>query len=381
MRPQEGTYKREELWPDCAGAARMIVRSLTSGIVLAVSTVMSSAALAECLRAIGAVPSLQGEAQVQAAGVWRLAALNEQLCPGDVIHVGERSRAEVTVVNQPNVRLDQNTALHLPGDDEPLVVKLLYGAAYFFSRHPRVLTVETPFVDAAVEGTEFLVQVEAERTLIVVFEGRVRASNPHGELAIGSGEAASAEAGQAPTPYLIVRPRDAVQWTLFYPAILPALADPSGAAAQELAGAAARRGCNWRRPGQLPAAFAQFDAIPDTERGSDYYLYRAAALLVGRAGRGGARRHRPGVVARSRRRPRRRAERGDRRGAERPRPGAGRCATRRRAESPLRGRQDRPLLCRAGAVPDRAGAPGARAGGRRTSRRTRWPGRGSPSCG
>ena len=71
---------------------------------------------------------------MQAAGVWRPAALNEQLCPGDVIHVGERSRAEVTVVNQPNVRLDQNTALHLPGDDQPLVVKLLYGAAYFFSR-------------------------------------------------------------------------------------------------------------------------------------------------------------------------------------------------------------------------------------------------------
>ena len=213
----------------------MVVRSLTSGIVLAVSTVMSASAFAECLRAIGAVPSLQGEAQVQAAGVWRPAALNEQLCPGDVIHVGERSRAEVTVVNQPNVRLDQNTALHLPGDDQPLVVKLLYGAAYFFSRYPRVLTVETPFIDAAVEGTEFLVQVEAERTLIVVFEGRIRASNPQGELAIASGEAVSAEAGRAPAPYLIVRPRDAVQWTLFYPAILPALADPSGAAAQELA--------------------------------------------------------------------------------------------------------------------------------------------------
>ncbi len=214
---------------------------------------MSWAAFAECLRAIGAVPSLQGEAQVQAAGVWRPAALNEQLCPGDIIHVGERSRAEVTVVNQPNVRLDQNTALHLPGDDQPLVVKLLYGAAYFFSRYPRVLTVETPFIDAAVEGTEFLVQVEAERTLIVVFEGRVRASNPHGELAIASGEAASAEAGRAPTPYLIVRPRDAVQWTLFYPAILPALADPSvlrrGNSPEPLRGAVAAGGAqaNCRR--------------------------------------------------------------------------------------------------------------------------------------
>jgi tetratricopeptide (TPR) repeat protein len=262
----------------------MIFRLLLSGCILAITTLMSSVALAQCERPIGAVPSLQGEAQVQdrTAGIWRPAALNEQLCPGDVIHVGERSRVQVTITGQPNVRLDQNTALSLPGDDQPLIVRLLYGAAYFFSRHPRRLTVDTPFIDAAVEGTEFLVRVEAERTLIVVFAGRVRASNPQGELAIGNGEAAVAEAGRAPSPYLIVRPRDAVQWTLFYPAILPALADPSGAAAQELP-EPLRGAVQLAAQGQLPAAFARFEAIPETERGSDYYLYRAAALLsVGR---------------------------------------------------------------------------------------------------
>ena len=76
-----------------------------------------------------------GSSQVQAAaaGVWRRASLNEQLCPGDVIHVGDRSRAEVTVVNQPNVRREQNTALRVPDSgDQPLMVKLLYGAACFF---------------------------------------------------------------------------------------------------------------------------------------------------------------------------------------------------------------------------------------------------------
>jgi tetratricopeptide (TPR) repeat protein len=264
----------------------MSVRSIISGFVLALATVTASAieAVAECVRAIGAIPSLQGEAQVQAAtaGVWRPAALNEQLCPGDVIHVGERSRAQVTIVNQPNVRLDQNTALHLPSDDDPLIVRLLYGAAYFFSRHPRKLTVDTPFIDAAVEGTEFLVRVEAERTLIIVFAGRIRASNAHGELAIADGEAATAQAGQPPAPYLIVRPRDAVQWTLFYPAILPALADPSGAAAQGLP-EPLRDAVSLAAAGQLPAAFARFEAIPEAERDSDYYLYRAAALLsVGR---------------------------------------------------------------------------------------------------
>ena len=145
------------------------------------------------------------------------------------------------MAGQPNVRLDQNTGLYIPGDDQPLLVRLLYGAAYFFSRHPRTLTINTPFVDAAVEGTEFLVKVEAERTLIVVFAGRVRASNPQGELTIGHGEAASAEAGQAPSA-LCYRPaarRRAVD------AILSV--DPAGAGRSlrcfgaSAAGAAARR--------------------------------------------------------------------------------------------------------------------------------------------
>jgi hypothetical protein len=79
----------------------MIVRLLISSCFFAVATITS--ALAECVRPIGAVPSLQGEAQVQdrAAGIWRPAALNDELCPGDVIHAGERSRLEVTIAGPP----------------------------------------------------------------------------------------------------------------------------------------------------------------------------------------------------------------------------------------------------------------------------------------
>ena len=262
----------------------MIVRFLISScLLLAVATLMSSVGTggvraADRRRSVAAGRSAGAGG---AAGVWRPAALNEQLCPGDVIHVGERSRVEVTIAGHPNVRLDQNTALRLPGDDQPLIVRLLYGAAYFFSRHPRRLTVDTPFIDAAVEGTEFLVRVEAERTLIIVFAGRVRASNPHGELAIEDGEAAWPR--PARRPRLSDRPaarRRAVDAVLS--------GDPAGAGRS-----LGRRGAGTAEPlrgavqlaaaGQLPAAFARFEAIPETERGSDYYLYRAATLLsVGR---------------------------------------------------------------------------------------------------
>lgn len=257
---------------------------VTSGILIGMTMLMSQAALAQCLRPVGSVPSLQGEAQVQLAstGAWVPATLNQPLCPGDVVRAGNRSRVEVTMVNQPNVRLDQNTALAIGGEGQVLQVKLLHGAAYFLSRHPRQLTVDTPFIDVAVEGTEFLVRVDGGQTLVIVFAGRVRASNRHGELAVGDGEAALAEAGRAPMPYLIVRPRDAVQWTLFYPGILPALADPSGSAARGLA-EPVRSAVQAAAKGELPAAFARFDAVPPSKRGFDFHLYRAAALLsVGR---------------------------------------------------------------------------------------------------
>ncbi len=70
-----------------------------------------------------------------------------------------------------------------------------------------------------VEGTEGLVQVEADRTLITIFEGRVLAANAAGSLPIASGQSAVAVQGQAPVLRTVVRPRDAVQWALYYPPV------------------------------------------------------------------------------------------------------------------------------------------------------------------
>ena len=228
-----------------------------------------------------------------------------------------------------------------------------YGAAYFFSRHPRALTINTPFVDAAVEGTEFLVRVEAERTLIIVFAGRVRASNPQGELTVANGESLVAEAGQAPSPYLVVRPRDAVQWTLFYPV------DPAGAGRSFRGGGAkrCRSRCeapsSWRRPeptaGGVRALRGRFPrAIAD----ADYYLYRAASAArrsagSTRRGRTSARRcsairataapYALSAVIAVAQNDRERALEDARRA--------------RRAESALGGGEDRAVLRRAGALP------------------------------
>src|SRR5206468_4197239 len=88
-----------------------------------------------------------------------------------------------------------------------------------FSRLPRNLEVNTAFVNAGVEGTEGLIEVEADRVLITIFEGRVLAANATGSLRLTDSQSAVTERGQAPVLRTVVRPRDAVQWALYYPPV------------------------------------------------------------------------------------------------------------------------------------------------------------------
>jgi tetratricopeptide (TPR) repeat protein len=126
------------------------------------------------------------------------------------------------LVNQPVLRLDQDTTITLGGvkEERTSVVELAKGAAHFFSRVRRNLEVITAFVNAGVEGTEFFVRVEEDKTFISIFEGKVLASNEAGSLTLASGQSAVAEAGKAPVLRVVVRPRDAVHWALYYPPVI-----------------------------------------------------------------------------------------------------------------------------------------------------------------
>ena len=140
---------------------------------------------------IAQMVSVQGNVEVRRAGQtqWQPARLNDLYCAGDRIQVGERSRADVALANQPILRVDQNSTITLGEikEQRTALVELLRGALYFFSRRPRNLEIQTPFVNAGVEGTEGLVLVETTRTLISIFEGTVLASNQIGMLTLVSG--------------------------------------------------------------------------------------------------------------------------------------------------------------------------------------------------
>jgi tetratricopeptide (TPR) repeat protein len=187
-----------------------------------------------CEKRVATVVSVQGSVEVQRAGEtqWQTVKLNDTFCPGDKIRVNERSRAGLTLVNQPVLRLDQNTSITLGGvkEKQTSVVELARGALHFFSRVRRNLEVLTGFVNAGVEGTEGFISVEKDRTFISIFDGQVLASNAVGSLTLTSGQSAVAEAGKAPVLRVVVRPRDAVHWALYY---LPVLYVPPGESPKE----------------------------------------------------------------------------------------------------------------------------------------------------
>jgi tetratricopeptide (TPR) repeat protein len=192
--------------------------------LLALAVAPASLFAERCPDWAGKAVSVQGDVELRQAGAdsWVQIQPEEHLCAGDTVRVGPNSRASLQLSNQSVMRLNENTTFTLTAleqEGKPFVVEMLRGAAHFLSRKPRSLDVNTPYTIAGVRGTEFFVGVEEGRTDILVFEGMVLAQNQHGQVELGSGQSAAALEGQAPVQTVLVRPRDAVSWALYYPSV------------------------------------------------------------------------------------------------------------------------------------------------------------------
>lgn len=174
-----------------------------------------------CSQWIAKAVSVQGNITVQRVNEiqWLPVKLNDLFCPGDAIRVQEKSRAGFLLSNESIIRLNQNTALTFLDEEKTPLIKLITGIVHFFSRFPNSLKINTPFVNGSVEGTEFTFNVEGDKAFISVFEGKVTAKNNSGVIVLTEDQSAVAEKGQAPKRFAVVRPRDSVQWALYYPAI------------------------------------------------------------------------------------------------------------------------------------------------------------------
>jgi tetratricopeptide (TPR) repeat protein len=229
--------------------------------------------------------SVQGVVETRRGsdGAWQPVKLNDTFCPGDNIRVQANSRADIALLNQSVLRLNANSAIvvETPKERTTGVVNLLRGATHVLSRGPNSLEVQTPFTLAGVRGTEFYVSVEPEQTLLTVFEGRVVAENAAGNLTLTDGQSATAAAGRAPTYTIVARPRDAVQWTLYYPPVVYFRADEVPAGTDWAA--KARTSSEAYRKGDLAGAFAAIQDVPADVADARFLSYRAHLLLsVGR---------------------------------------------------------------------------------------------------
>ncbi len=241
-----------------------------------------------CPDSVGKFLSIDGAVEVGHSDQDALqpARLDTSLCQDDTIHVGQNSRAAVQLINEVVLRLDQNTTMRLidvaPHPKKSSVFELIVGAFKSFSRPPRTFSVNTPYINGIIEGTEFAMRVERDSTLVTVYEGKVNTRNEHGRLSLAKGESALAKSGEAPKPYILVKPRDAVQWTLYFPPLLSAL---GGDARQipKYASPVVAEALGLVARGDTPGGLALLEQVPSSERNAEYHLHRAALYLdVGR---------------------------------------------------------------------------------------------------
>ena len=203
-----------------------VSRPYLLALTLFIGLTSSGEARAECGEVVGQFVDIHGQVETQVASGdnWSNASLDTELCEGSSIRVGAQSRAAISLINDAVLRLDENTTMRLVNiiqeEEERSLLDILRGAIQSFSRKPKKLMVNSPYLNGSIEGTEFVFRVTDEQTEITVFEGTVLASNEQGEASVSGGESVVAQQGQAPAARILINPRDEVNWGLYYPKIL-----------------------------------------------------------------------------------------------------------------------------------------------------------------
>ena len=158
-------------------------------------------------------------------GSWKSATVGQTLAIHDRLRTGEDSRAAVRMTDLSVLRIDELTTIEITppstASDKPSL-NVKEGTTYFFSREKsREMRVETPAVNGAMRGTEFVVAVAANgSTTVTMLDGEVELSNAQGSLVVSTGEQAKVEVGGRPRKTAVLEAINSVQWCLYYPGVL-----------------------------------------------------------------------------------------------------------------------------------------------------------------
>lgn len=188
---------------------------------------ISQIAAAESERAapvVAAPYSVEGSVTFKRGGesTWRDVRVGNSFRVGDTVRTGTDGAVAFRFVDGTLVRLGRLSAITF-SDVRPKgspVVTQSEGRSFFFSRGAKnEPEIRTPTINAAIYGTELVLNVSKNETTIDVLHGSIQASNDRGSLALSIGERVKARKGQAPERSVLVRPADAVQWMIRTPFI------------------------------------------------------------------------------------------------------------------------------------------------------------------
>jgi len=236
-------------------------------------------ASSNCTPWIAKVVSIQGKVDTRQteSTYWNTLLQDDTICLGDKVRTSKHSRATLLLSNNTFINLNQNTTLNFPAplaNTSSWFINLLEGTAFFRSRQQQQLNIQTPFINAVHEGTEFLVTVSKQQATISVFDGQVSASNKLGKVSIKKGFKGVANNNAPPRlQTLKVNLEDAVQWTLYYPPIID-IQDHQSTFQPAL---------NAYQQGNIQQAIALLDSTTEKPTNTSYLSLKSSLLLsIGR---------------------------------------------------------------------------------------------------
>lgn len=171
---------------------------------------------------VGKVYALQGKAERRSAGqaIWTSVDPASKFFSGDTLRTLSGCRLGLVLNDGALIRLNENSQMTFRLEAQTSNLNFQTGQAHYFSRvdaHPKI---ETPIVSGSIRGTEFALNVSNQKVSFAMLDGVVELANKYGALVVGEGEEANVKSGQAPVKQLLLRPQDAVQWAIYFPAQL-----------------------------------------------------------------------------------------------------------------------------------------------------------------
>lgn len=223
------------------------------------------------------------EVSPKGASTWVKTQTNQVVHPMDRVRTAANSRVALQWPGESAVPFGPSTELLILPPNTPDAepgLHLIRGILSFFHRDkPGRIQVITRGAFAGIEGTEFVLAVDAEdRTTISVIDGKVRFGNDQSSpLVLTNGEQAVAAVGQAPVRTTGFVANNVLQWSFYYPAVLD-LDDLSLSAETQntLADSLAAY-----KTGDLQAALAKYPAGRQPASDAERVYYAALTLSVG----------------------------------------------------------------------------------------------------